>query len=92
MSSVTVFVAYIVIRLIRILSLLMFVRAIMSWFPDVQGGKVYQILYYLTEPILGPIRNALQKIPALQNLPIDFSIIVAYLLLEILASFMSRLL
>lgn len=70
--------------LLRAYELLFIVRAIISWFPMMQTGAVMNFLYSVTEPILAPIRNVLQKIPFLQGLPLDFSVLVAFLLIDIL--------
>ena len=67
--------------------LLMFIRAILSWvMPDSEGG-IIDFLYYLTEPIISPVRNMLMKIPALQELPIDLSFTVTYMLILIVLAF-----
>ncbi len=71
--------------MIRILQTLLFVRVIISWFPNFQGGAIMEFLYYFTEPILAPIRRFLMRIRQLQQLPVDLSVLVAYLLLEIIA-------
>ena len=67
--------------------LLMFIRAILSWvMPDSEGG-IIDFLYYLTEPLVSPVRNMLMKIPALQELPIDLSFTVTYLLIFLVLTF-----
>lgn len=88
MGTITLFVTYVVSAIIRILELLMFVRAVLSWFPNLQGHPVTSFVYFMTEPVLGPIRGLLMKIPALRSIPIDFSIIAAFLLFELLESLM----
>ncbi|HZK10526.1 MAG TPA: YggT family protein [Clostridia bacterium] len=71
------------LRLIRALEFLLFVRAISSWFIRNPANPIYQILVMLTEPFLSPIRSALSKMQS--GGFIDFSILVGYLLLEILS-------
>ncbi len=70
--------------LLRVYELLFVVRAILSWFPMAQGGGLSYFLYSVTEPVLAPIRAVLHKIPALASFPIDFSILVAFILIDIL--------
>ena len=81
-----------VITLLRVYELLFVVRAIMSWFPMAQGGGFSYFLYSVTEPVLAPIRNVLHRIPALANIPIDFSVLVAFLLIDILRTLVLNIL
>lgn len=70
--------------ILSLFELLLFVRAILSWFPINRSGVLNQFLEYTTEPILAPIRSLLYRIPALRTFPIDFSFIAAFLLIQIL--------
>lgn len=70
--------------LFRVYELLFIARAILSWFPMVQGNALFEMLYGVTEPVLAPIRKLLFRIPGLSGLPFDFSILVAYLLIDVL--------
>ncbi len=64
-----------------------FIRVIVSWLPIGRDGNVIRILYVLTEPILGPVRNALRKSPlGGPGMRMDFSPIIAYALIEIIKS------
>ena len=56
-------------------------RAILSWFYPLGKDRWSTLLLELTEPILGPIRSVLSRI---LPIPIDFSPIVAIILLNIL--------
>jgi len=69
--------------IISAIEALILIRAILSWFPNVPNNSLTSALYHLTEPILAPIRGALFNISVLRNLPIDFSTIVAFIILEI---------
>lgn len=55
------------------------VRALMSWFPNSRGTKLSAFVYKVTEPIIGPIRDLMFKF---FNSPIDFSPVIALLLLQ----------
>lgn len=70
--------------LLRVYELLFIVRAILSWFPMMNLGGIMEFLYTVTEPILAPIRSVLRKIPFLQGLPIDFSVLVAFILIDVI--------
>jgi YggT family protein len=72
----------IAIASVRVYEIMLFLRALLSWFP-MSDNYVMSFLYNITEPLLEPIRKLLHKIPALQNIPIDFSIIVLLLLLDV---------
>ena len=50
------------VTLLQLYVFCIFGRIILSWFPVTPGGPIAQIssvLYSITEPVLGPIRNAL---------------------------------
>ncbi len=75
-------------NLIELYTLLIFVRIILSWFPMNPGGalaNVTNVLFRLTEPVLGPVRRV---IPSLG--PFDISPIVVVFLLNILSNALSR--
>lgn len=67
--------------LIYIISTLIFVQCIISWIPPLAQSHVGRFITALTEPVLAPIRAGLSRIPALQQVPIDFSPIAAWVLL-----------
>jgi YggT family protein len=53
------------VNLLRLYVFCVFGRIILSWFPVSPGGPVATIsgvLYTITEPVLGPIRNLLPSI------------------------------
>ena len=79
-----------VLIFIEVLSLAMFVRAILSWFTDGQG-KFTRFLYVLTEPAIMPVRKLLVKMNWLQNSPIDFSFTITYLAIMLIELFLSSL-
>jgi len=65
--------------------LLILARIILSWFPNVSKNKIGRFITEITEPILKPIRNILPKMGM-----VDFSPIVAFLILEILQGFLKK--
>ncbi len=62
----------------------MFARAIFSWFPQMQGSKISEFLYMVTEPIILPFRSLLERFQRRSSMPIDFSFLCAFLALEFL--------
>lgn len=72
------------------LTILIFVRCIISWFPVNRDNFILKFVYNITEPILGPIRRLLDKSP-IGGYMIDFSPIVAYILLQIIVSVLIQL-
>ena len=76
-----------VLYLLSIIRTLIVIRAILSWFAgsSTTGNSLYTLLCQLTEPVVGPVREVLSRIPAMEQLPIDFSPLVAFLLLELIS-------
>lgn len=68
--------------LLEIISIIIFVRCIMSWFP-IGNNKFMEFLYTITEPILEPVRNLINKF---SNGPmyVDFSPVVVFLLITLI--------
>jgi len=79
-----------ILYLIHLMQLLLVIRAILSWVPLFTGaypGALNQVLATLTEPILSPVRNLLNRHSYFaQTLPIDLSFIIAYVILQVIAS------
>lgn len=85
--AVQVFVS-LVSLILRLLELLILARAVISWFPIDEDNPLINFLYFLTEPILAPIRALLERIPPLQALPIDLSCLIAIVILTLLSAFL----
>lgn len=78
----------IVVLLLLGVQIAMMLRAILSWFP-LDSNKFVDFLYTITEPFIVPIRLLFEKLGWFQNLPIDISFMVAYLLLSVLSFVLS---
>jgi YggT family protein len=83
----------------RIVSLLFFViemailiRVFLSWLPVPKEHKLIDLLYQVTEPILAPIRNLLQRSSFGRNMMFDFSPIIAFLLIGLVRNIVLSLL
>ena len=71
-----------VCNLLSLYVIVLFGRIILSWFPLAPGGPmaaVFNVLYTLTEPVLGPLRRI---IPPLG--PFDISPIVVFIGINVL--------
>ena len=73
--------AYAATLLIDLINFLIIVRCVMSFIPQSLYTKVGKVIVVLTEPILGPCRKLLFKFDFARNLPLDFSPILAFLVL-----------
>jgi len=81
--------ATIVYYIIQVITIAIFARVILSWFMvNPTSGflvSVYQVLFQLTEPILGPLRRIIPTIGMF-----DISPIVAIIALQIIGSVLVR--
>lgn len=62
------------------LMLAMFLRAILSWFYE-PNAPILSFFTVVTEPFILPFRYILVKLNLLQDSPIDFSSLIAYLVI-----------
>lgn len=74
--------------LISFLQLMMFVRAILSWFPVDEDSAILRFAYGVTEPFIYPVRLLIDRIPSLSEMPIDISFSITFLLLMFLQFFL----
>ncbi|HXX37294.1 MAG TPA: YggT family protein [bacterium] len=73
---------------IQLLTLLIVVRAILSWIPTMDyGHPLIQLVVRITDPVLQPVRSILPPLGGL-----DLSPIVAILLLQFVGQLLTRLL
>lgn len=68
---------------IELISLAMFVRAIISWFSDADG-KFIRFLYVFTEPAIMPMRRLFYKMNWFQDTPIDMAYSATYIVLLVI--------
>jgi len=76
-AGLGMFLYELISRLLSVYSLLILVRALLSWFSISPYNKFYRFLIDITEPVLAPIR----RIIPIQG--IDLSPLVAILLIDI---------
>ena len=79
------FIVYFVYGIIAILQLLMLARAVMSWFIQDDGpSRIYDFLYYATEPAIYPVRRLLHKLGLDgDGMMIDISFLVTVMILSV---------
>ncbi|MGD0054940.1 MAG: YggT family protein [Acidimicrobiales bacterium] len=73
-------------EIISIYIYVLVITALLSWFPATSGGALAatkRVFAALTEPVLRPLRQILPR-PRVGGIGIDFSVIVAVLLLIII--------
>ena len=77
----------VVVIFLMAIELAMLARAIMSWFVTGEN-RLMDFLYSVTEPFIYPVRALFQKMNWFQNLPIDVSFMVTYLIITLLVTFL----
>jgi len=82
LDNLLIALASILNTILTIFLWLIIIRALLSWFSPDPYNPLFQFLFRITEPILGPVRNT---IPYLGG--IDISPIVVLLAIEFLRSF-----
>lgn len=73
---------------LSVINFLIFARVMMSWIVKDYSHPIVQFIYQVTEPILAPIRAFLTRIGIGGML--DFSPIVAMLLVQLLGNYILR--
>jgi len=63
--------------------IILFIRVILSWFPMGRGNRLMEVLYMLTEPVVAPVRNLIQRSPlGGPGMIIDFSVLIVFILIH----------
>ena len=83
MGNVSQAVVTVCIALLRIISIAMVVRAVMSWFL-LPTDKLHRFFVSITEPFIIPVRKLLSKTSLQQRLPIDLSFLLTLLVIDLL--------
>lgn len=63
---------------------MMLIRAVTSWLPIDEEGVLVRFIYVCTEPFIVPVRALLEKLNLFQNIPIDISFFVTFMLMSII--------
>ncbi len=59
---------------------ILLVRVLLPFFSDTEESPVYAFCCAVTEPVVGPVRSLLDRVPALEGSPVDFSYVVTCLI------------
>ncbi len=87
-------VLYAINWVLRIFEFVLIARVLISWLPVSRDNKAIDLLYSITEPVLAPIRRMLSQSRFLSNSAfgmIDFSPIVAFLLIGVIRNIIARI-
>ncbi len=78
------------ISVLDIINFLILVRVVVSWLP-IGHNRFVELLYTLTEPILAPVRKLMSRSMSGRGVGLDFSPIIAFLLIRFLQSLIARI-
>ncbi len=84
MPTVLLFLFNILRAFIDILRIMMFLRAILSWFPDGRNSSFSQFCIAVTEPVIAPVRYLVSRIPSLARMPFDIAFLITFIILSML--------
>lgn len=73
-------------KLLDLISWLIVIQCLITWFPGGTQSKFYEVICNLTDPIVEPIRSIMYKYV---NGPLDFSPMIAILLITFLRGIIS---
>ncbi len=73
------FLVNFIITLADILSFAIIVRAVLTWFPIRPNNVVVVFLFYVTEPILAPLRRVIPRLGMLDITPLVAIVILRFL-------------
>lgn len=68
--------------------LLMVIRAVTSWFPIDEDNAFMRFVYFVTEPVIMPVRAILDHFGLFEGFPIDMSFFITFMLLSVLSMFL----
>jgi len=71
--------------LLQLLGFLIIARSLLSWFPDIQGNMLVQILRQVTDPILLPLQRIVPRVGMFDFSPM-IAVIVLFFLAELIRS------
>lgn len=81
-----------IIYLFEFIKYAILARVIISWLPVSRDNQLIRLLYQITEPILAPARKILEKSAIGKNTMMDFSPILAFLIIAIIENILVRIL
>lgn len=76
---------------LTVLEIAVFIRCVMSFFAPDSDSTFSRLIFTITEPFLAPIRALFDRIPAMANLPIDFSPVILVLFISIVMELLTAM-
>ena len=70
--------------LLSAVTMAMVMRMLLPFFTDVEDSRLYAFCFYISEPLVVPVRLFMVKMNIGQNSPIDWSFCLTYILLYFL--------
>jgi YggT family protein len=80
-----------ILIVIEVMKYAIFISVLMSWIPQARESKFAEVLRQLTEPVLGPVRKLTSKAMGGKPMMLDFSPLIAIVLLELIGGIVSRI-
>lgn len=78
---------FIIASILQIFSLILVVRAALTWFPQVdRNNEIVRFIFQVTEPILEPVRRILPPINGM-----DFSVLAVLVMISVVTNILWRL-
>lgn len=68
---------------IDVVGMAMLIRAVMSFIGS-EESRLVEICYAISEPLVAPVRSALNRVPGIMEIGIDFSFMATYMILVII--------
>lgn len=75
--------------LLVVIEIAMFVRAVISFVPSLQGGVLDQFSYAISEPFIVPMRILLDRFESVRNLPVDVPFFITFLLISVIQTLLT---
>mgnify|MGYP000070430838 CR=1 FL=1 len=72
------------IYVLEIMKFLILIRAIISWLPLGRYNAFVRFVYQVTEPILAPARELINRSPIGGNMMVDFSPMIVWLAIDVI--------
>ena len=79
------------ILFLRVVSVAMVLRVLMSWFNVGENSKIVRLIYAVTEPAIIPLRTLFYKKNWFQETPIDMSFTMTWLLMLIFETVLGQM-
>ena len=78
------FLTHILLAALRLLEFLLVLRCLFSWMPNLRSSRIVDFIYFCTDPLVLPFQALLRNFDFLRTMPIDFSPLFAFAILQVL--------